>query len=242
MIKHNKHQLIDFINKCHLNGNVESIKINVLDNQLKTSFINTADNVIGTITLDEFQLNEQLDLAVYNVSTLLKLVSALDNDIDINIKKADSKTAVQLNISDDKTDVTYILSDLQLIRNTPSNKILPEFDIKIKLDADFNAMFKKAMNAIPESENFAIKSNGIDTNIIINYSSIETNRVTYKVNTIQSNEMPITCFAAKVFRDILNNNTGDGLLEISSAGLAKITFSTINNITAEYFLIKLALS
>ena len=52
----------------------------------------------------------------------------------------------------------------------------------------------------------------------------------------------VVCFSAKLFNEIINANAdATGLLEVSSKGLAKVTF-TNTDYTATYNLVKLTIS
>jgi hypothetical protein len=236
-----KSLLVGFVNRYFLAGNTDSAKLVVADNKLSTKFISADQNVIGEVVLNTFEAKDA-ELGVYATSQLVKMLSAVDEDMDITFGEVDSKI-YSMKFEDASTNITYMLADLSVIRQVPNLKSLPEWDVKIELNKDFSNNFKKAANALPESDNFGVECNGEETKIIINHSSVNTNRIVFKANTVEAAKMDsVVCFSAKLFKEILNANAdATGLLEVSSKGLAKVTF-TNTDYTATYYLVKLTIS
>jgi ribosome-associated protein YbcJ (S4-like RNA binding protein) len=93
-----------------------------------------------------------------------------------------------------------------------------------------------------DSDNFGVISSGGETKIIINYSNVNTNRIVFNTATTEFADMEVVCFSAKLLKEILNANSGlDGMLEVSSKGLARVTFEN-ENYSAAYYLVKLTVS
>ena len=135
-----------------------------------------------------------------------------------------------------------MLSDLSVIQQVPNLKSLPKFDIKIDISKEFTSKFIKAKNALPDSDNFAVTSDGTTTNIIINHSNINTNKITFKVTTTETVEMSPVCFSAILFKEILTANSDcTGTLEISSKGLGRVTLSN-KDFSTTYYLVKLSVN
>jgi len=235
-----KSKFIGFVNRYFLGGNTDSAKLVVDDKKLTTKFISADQNVIGEVVLNNFD-TPNAELGVYATSQLVKMLTAVDEKVDISFGEVDKKI-YSLNFKDSSTNVTYMLADLSVIRQVPNLKSLPDFDVKIELNKDFANNFKKAANALPESDNFGVESNGTETKIIINHSSVNTNRIVFKTETKESVAMATVCFSAKLFKEILNANAdATGLLEVSSKGLAKVTFQNADY-TSSYFLVKLTIA
>jgi len=235
-----KAKLIAFIQRYHLAGNTDSAKLVVENNTLSTKFISADQNVIGEVQLKTFDSTDA-ELGVYTTSQLVKMLSALDDQVDITFGEVDRKI-YSMNFKDKNTNVTYMLADLSVIRQVPNLKTIPEFDVKIEINKEFAASFKKAANALPESDNFGVESNGTDTKIIINHSSVNTNRIVFKTTTTAAAAMDTVCFSAKLFKEILNANAdATGLLEVSSKGLARVTFENAD-FSSIYYLVKLTVS
>lgn len=235
-----KSKLIGFVNRYYLGGNTDSAKLVVEDKTLSTKFISADQNVIGEVTLNQFD-TDNAELGVYATSQLLKMLTAVDENLDVSYGEVDKKI-YSMNFKDKATNVTYMLADLSVIRQVPNLKSLPDFDVKIELNKDFANNFKKAANALPESDNFGVESDGVETKIIINHSSVNTNRIVFKTETKECVSMDTICFSAKLFKEILNANAdATGLLEVSSKGLARVSFSNADY-TATYYLVKLTIA
>tara|TARA_R110001632_G_scaffold204330_5_gene327815 strand:- start:115 stop:834 length:720 start_codon:yes stop_codon:yes gene_type:complete len=234
-----KKQLTGFIDKYHLAGNANSVRLDVKDKQLKCNFITDDQNVVGSVSMDNFDV-EDVTLGVYATSQLTKLLTALDNDIKMRINNADG-TAYSINLSDKTTNVTFMLADLSVIRQVPAMKQLPDFNVKIKLTKDFADKFVKSKNALPETENFAIESDAMGTNMILNYSTLNTNRITWPTTPEgEQVDLKATCFSANLFKEILvaNKEAETGFIEVSSAGLARVSF-TGKDYSSTYYLVQL---
>ena len=234
-----KNQITSFIDKYHLAGNANSVRLDIKDKTLSCNFITDDQNVVGSVSMDNFDVDD-VTLGVYATSQLTKLLTALDDAITLRVNHADG-TAFSIYISDKTTDVTFMLADLSVIRQVPAMKQLPDFNVKIKLTKDFADKFVKSKNALPETENFAIESDAMGTNMILNYSTLNTNRITWPTTPEgQSSDLKATCFSANLFKEILvaNKDAETGYIEVSSAGLAKVSF-TGKDYTSTYYLVQL---
>ena len=91
-----------------------------------------------------------------------------------------------------------------------------------------------------DSENFGIKCSSDTVEMIINYSTINTNRIKFEVESKGSTDMPVICFSSTLFKEILqaNKDATSGKLEVSSAGLARVTFSG-KDYSSTYYLVQL---
>ena len=235
-----KSKVIGFINRYYLGGNTDSAKLVIEDKKLSTKFISADQNVIGEVVLNSFDA-QNAELGVYATSQLVKMLTAVDEKMDVSFGEVDKKI-YSMNFKDSSTNVTYMLADLSVIRQVPNLKSLPDFDVKIEINKDFANNFKKAANALPESDNFGVESTGDETKIIINHSSVNTNRIVFKTVTKQAVAMDTVCFSAKLFKEILNANADAvGMLEVSSKGLAKVTFENAEY-SSTYYLVKLTIS
>jgi len=234
-----KKQLTGFIDKYHLAGNANSVRLDVKDNKLNCNFITDDQNVVGSVSMDNFDIDD-VTLGVYATSQLTKLLTALDNDVTMRVNNAD-ETAYSINLSDKTTNVTFMLADLSVIRQVPAMKQLPDFNVKIKLTKDFADKFVKSKNALPETENFAIESDAMGTNMILNYSTLNTNRITWPTTPEgEQSDLKATCFSANLFKEILvaNKDAEEGFIEVSHAGLARVSF-TGKDYSSTYYLVQL---
>ena len=79
-----KSKLNKFIQKYNLGGNVNSVKWTANANQLKTSFVTPDKSLLGTVVADNVKF-EDADLGAYQTDQLQKLLSVLDDDINLSL-------------------------------------------------------------------------------------------------------------------------------------------------------------
>ena len=232
----NKHSLNRFIDKYYLGGNCSSVVINSKGDKLSTRFITGDKNLLGELHMTGWNFDEA-DLGVYNTEQLVKLLSVLSENISMNLTKAGDK-AVSLKISDTKSDVNYMLSDLSVISSPPNLKSIPDFEVKIKVDKSFMSKFIAGKGALTDTDNFTVITDADGVKIVIGYAEINTNRVTLPVETESYDKIDNVSFNANLFRDVLvaNKECESATLEVSSGGLARINFK-IDEYDATYYLV-----
>ena len=232
-----KNELLNFVSRYHLAGATTSVKWIAKDGKLFTEFITDDQNVIGSVETN-LDLGEH-ELGVYATPSLVKMLSAIGDDLEVSVN-AVSKTAVSMKIKDKDINMTFMLADLSVIRQVPDLKNTPDWNASIDITSNFTTKFIKAKNALPESENFGIKCTNETVEMIINYSTINTNRIKFDIESPDSKDMPVICFSSTLFKEILQSNKDatSGKLEVSSAGLARVSF-TGKDYSSTYYLVQL---
>ena len=230
-----KSKLVKFINKYYLGGNVNSVAINSDGNGLSTRFVSGDKSLLGEVKLKNYSITEA-DFGVYQTDALLKMLSVLDNDVSIDLVKAEEK-AISLDAKDSGAKVRYMLSDLSVINTPPQLKQIPEFELLLNVDKTFVSKFISGKGALPDTESFTIVS-GDKPEVIIGYSSIATNRVAVPVENQTDNTIDNISFNANLFKDVLeaNKECEAAVLEVSSEGLARITFN-FSDYESTYYLV-----
>ena len=230
-----KSKLVKFINKYYLSGNVNSVAVSSNGNGLSTRFVSGDKSLLGEVKLNNYAITEA-EFGVYTTDILLKMLSVLDNDISVGLVKADEK-AISLDAKDGGASVRYMLSDLSVINTPPQLKQIPEFELQLKVDSTFIKKFISGKGALPDTESFTVIS-GDKTEVVIGYSSIATNRVAIPVENQTDNTIDNISFNANLFKDVLeaNKECESAVLEVSSEGLARITFN-INDYESTYYLV-----
>jgi|TARA_Y100000034_G_scaffold112730_1_gene146997 hypothetical protein len=229
-------EVIDrFIDKYRLSGNVNSVKLTSKGDILHTRFITDDKSLLGEMTMKNFTFDEA-EMGVYNTEQLTKLLSVLDADIDVKLNKIDDK-AVSLKISDSNASINFMLSDLNVINQPPNLKTLPDFECKIKIDSKFMETFIKGKNALAEVDTFTVVNNRGSMELVIGYSTMNTNRVTIPVSCTGTLNDHVS-FSAKYFKDVLvaNKECGSATLEVSSKGLSRINFK-VDDYDVTYFMV-----
>ena len=236
-----KSELLNFVGRYHLAGATTSVKWCAKDGMLETEFITDDQNVIGNVKANNLDLGDH-ELGVYATPQLVKMLSAVGDDLNVNVNAVD-KTAVSMKIKDKDVNMTFMLADLSVIRQVPDLKNTPDWNASIEITKDFTNKFIKAKNALPESENFGMQCNNNVVEMIINYSTINTNRIKFNVESPGSTDMPVICFSSTLFKEILqtNKDATSGKLEVSSAGLARVSF-TGKDYSSTYYLVQLQTS
>ena len=232
-----KSKLNRFIQKYNLGGNVNSVKWKSSGDSLKTSFVTPDKSLLGNVSISKLKL-EASEIGVYQTDQLIKLLGVLGDKIELNLSKA-GEQAVSLGIKNDSVSVNYVLSDLSVISDPPALKRLPEFGTKIKLDNKFIDTFIKGKSALSDVDMFTIvknKNGGVD--IVIGYSSTNTNRVNIPVETETNNIDKVVTFNANLFKEVLvaNRECTSAILEVSNEGLARVNFK-VDDYDCTYFIV-----
>ena len=165
------------------------------------------------------------------------MLSVLDEDINVSVTKANDK-AFSIKITDSTSSVNYMLSDPSIINDPPQLQNIPEFELKIDVTPNLINKFIAGKSALAEVTTFTVVTNETKTNLIIGYSSVNTNRVNIPVQTSKFSPIEKVSFNADYFSNVLlaNKECESATLEVSSEGLSKITFK-IDDYTVTYWLV-----
>ena len=232
----NKNNLVRFINKYNLNGNVNSAVLNSKDNILSTRFITGDKSLLGELSLSKWKF-EDADLGIYDTLQFSKLLDVLSDDITMKLNSSGDK-AISLVVSDTDAKVNYMLSDLSVINQPPALKQLPEFQVKIKVNTKFITKFISGKGALPETDTFTVITDGDNVKVVIGYSAINTNRVTIPVETETFEDINKVSFNANLFKEVLsaNKECESATLEVSQEGLSRINFK-VDEYDVTYYLV-----
>ena len=234
----NKQKLVRFISKYYLNGIVNSVVLNSKSKsqQLSARFVSGDKSLLGELTMDKWDF-EDSDIGVYNTEQLIKLLSVMDEDINVSLTKSGDKS-IALKISDSFSSVNYMLSDTSIINKPPQLKSVPEFELNIDVTPQFISKFIAGKGALGETDNFTILTDDVSTKVVIGYASVNTNRVIIPVNTSKFSNIENVSFNASVFKEVLsaNKECESATFEVSSEGLSRITFK-VDDYKSTYYLV-----
>jgi hypothetical protein len=232
----NKSKLTRFISKYHLGGTVNSVILNSKNNKLSTRFISGDKSLLGELSMENWDF-EDSTLGVYDTEKLVKLLSVLDEDVSMSVVSTGEKS-IQLKVSDSSTAVTYMLSDTTVINEPPDMKQIPEFQLNINLTSQFIKKFLAGDSALSESETFTVMSDGVDTNVVINYASVNTNRVNIPVTTSRVAGINNVSFKSKFFSEILraNGECTSASFEVAEDGLSRLKFK-VDDYDVTYYVV-----
>ena len=234
----NKQKIVRFISKYYLNGIVNSVVLNSKSNsqQLSARFVSGDKSLLGELIMDKWDF-EDSDIGVYDTEQLNKLLSVLDDDIKVHLKKSEDK-AYSIKVSDSSSSVNYMLSDTSIINEPPQLKSVPEFELSIDVTPQFISKFIAGKGALGETDNFTILTDDASTKVVIGYASVNTNRVIIPVNTSKFSNIENVAFNASVFKEVLsaNKECESATFEVSSEGLSRITFK-VDDYKSTYYLV-----
>ena len=232
----NKQKLIKFISKYYLNGTVNSVILTSELNKLKTRFISGDKTLLGELEMNSWNFGD-CEIGVYNTEQLLKLLLVLDEDILVSINTAGDKS-IALKVSDKTSFINYMLSDISVISKPPALKSIPEFELDVDITPQVINKFIAGKNALPETDDFTVITDEMNTTLVIGYASINTNRVTIPVTTTKFKDIKNVSFNANIFKEVLvaNKDCESATLKVSSEGLSKITFK-IDDFDVTYWLV-----
>ena len=235
-----KDKVLQFISRYNLNGNVESVKWETNgDNVCETTFITDDKSVLGKVSAKDFELTEG-EVGVYDTAKLKQLLSVVGDEINVEVVEKNEKN-VSINVSDDTTSVNFMLADLAVIPNVPALKDLPDFDLQIPFSNDFAKKFVRSASALSDCDTFTIVPSKDGIQLVIGYSTINSNRVSLNAITEGSGTItdPIS-FSSKYFKEILNANSDSekSVLNVSTQGIASIEFE-VGDFRSSYYLVEI---
>jgi hypothetical protein len=231
----------DVIEKYHLGGLVERVKISVKDKTLETKFIATNKNLIGVLTAPDIDL-ENCEFGVYDTSQLLKLIGITDALLKLSIEKQ-GKVSNKLLIADAEYNLEYALADTMLTPTIPAFDE-PQYEMEALINREFIDKFAKAKKALT-SEIFTISS-GTDSlgnnALLFNLGGTEayTNKINFHIPAVKTTIMgALVKFALEEFNEILlaNKDLKSGVLYVSEQGLLKINFENEEGVKVSYVLV-----
>jgi|TARA_B110000208_G_scaffold98347_1_gene122869 hypothetical protein len=227
-----KLKLDGFINRYNLGGEVESVMVKSDDTNLSVRMISDDKTLLGDVTVLESEFPNG-EFGIYTTSQLKGLMSVLDNNIKVE------EVTGALKFSDKGTKMQYMLAAPSVIPAVPDLKALPPFNVDITLDNEFVNKFIKSKGALADADTFTFTSKGGVAEIILGYSSINSNRISITVDAKSEGDVKPIAFSAKYLKAILLSNKGSktSSMEISSSGLAKVAF-TEGDYVSNYYLVE----
>ena len=231
-----KSKLQSFINRYYLAGNCEAVVLKNNTDTVCCDLIDADQTVVGKVKwkTDPFMNGE---LGINHTGALIKMLSAVGEKLDIDVQEASGKNYA-MKISEGSTKATFMLADTTVIPGVPTINAEPEYEVIIDLNDEFTSKFIKAKNALPDANNFAVQVQNGKTKFIINYSTVNSDNISFEIDGGTTAMEPI-CFSADKLKEVLVANKGDsGKMYVSSDGLARIDF-TGNDFDSNYWLVQL---
>ena len=228
-----KQKLDGFINRYNLGGEVESVMVKSDGTNLSVKMISDDKTLLGYVSVSGTEFPEG-EFGIYTTSQLKGLLTVLDSTIKVE------EVTGALKFSDKGTKMQYMLAAPSVIPAVPDLKALPPFNVTVTLDDEFVNKFIKSKGALADADTFTFTSKNGVSEIILGYSSINSNRISITVDAQVEGDVDPIQFSAKYLKAILMSNKGSNTssLQISSQGLAKVAF-TEGDYTSNYYLVEI---
>ena len=229
----NKNKFDGFINRYNLGGEIESVMVKSDDSTLSVRMISDDKTLLGEVKVNETTFPNG-EFGIYTTSQMKSLISVLDEAMNVE------EVTGALKFSDKKTKVQYMLAAPSVIPAVPDLKALPPFDTEVSLDDDFVNKFIKSKGVLSDSDTFTFTVKGGKAEIILGYSSINSNRISIAVEATAKVDIEPIAFSAKYLKAILMANKGSksSSLKISSKGLSHVAFVD-GDYTSNYYLVEI---
>jgi hypothetical protein len=236
-----KPYLQDVIEKYHLGGLVERVKIQITDKTLTTKFISAQKNLVGVLEAPGITLPD-CEFGVYDTSQLLKLIGITDHflTLDVEVNKG---IANKLLIADNEYNLEYALADTMLTPNVPSIDE-PHYNMVADVTPEFIAKFLKAKKALGTEVFIIEQGKDHEDKQAMKFTLGGMDKHTNKVNfTLQTSLHAVPGvqikFPIEEFGEILaaNKEPKTSTLSVSEDGLLKIEFTNEEGVKVSYILV-----
>jgi hypothetical protein len=234
-----KSKLLNFIAKYSLGGSVETVEWKIDPNKISTRFMTDQQDVIGEISVDVTNSNdESISIGISNTSLLVKMLSVLEDEIELlftTLNGNNSPNSIVLN--DNTTTVNYMAADSSIIQKVPNPKKMPDFNYEFEFNREnFSDKFVKAKAAFSDIDIFTIipSKNGVSVKLGSN-----ENKLTLKLPSISGTASREISFDAKLLKEILvaNKDASGGKFSVIEDGIGKVELFT-EGYSITYYLIE----
>jgi hypothetical protein len=231
-----KRKLVDTIEKYYLNGLTEAVKFNIKNNVLTIPFSTINQDVIGEVILPIELPNAEF--GIYETTRLLKQLSILDTNIDIQYQEKYG-IVEKLLIEDNQYKMMFSTSDISLI---PLNADLTgevKYQLTYIVEPDFVTRFidcKKALG--PDIKTFTLEPQTDTTRIILGGSAGYDNKLEFEIPAfVEGSLFASLQFPSDVLKEILsaNKNFTYAEMKVDGEGLMSLNF-TEGNIISQYYI------
>lgn len=232
-----KTKLERFITKYSLNGACESVSLVSKNGTLTVNTISDDKNILVSVTAENMGFPEGT-YNIYETKKFRSMLSVMDENITITPNNKGNSTGI--NITDGRTNATFVLAEASVIPETPSLKAIPPTEFSIKIDEKLVNTFVRAKSALNDVDTFALVSNG-EANVahmVIGHSNRNTNRITIEATTDKAVKIDTDLYCANLMREILNANkdVSTGVIRVTKKGMLIAEFSS-NEFTSKYYLV-----
>ncbi len=240
----NKLDLVSIISKYYLNGMNEKVKWDIQDSKLIIKFNSPDNSMIGTVTCDNFEL-EDATISISNTSQLLKLLSITNGYLDLSYIRQ-HKLITKLIIADNQFTLNYALADNMIIPKAGEYVGDGVYNIEATLDNESINAIIKAKSALADTDTVVFKpfinaDSDLQLEMMFGGNIEYSNKVSFYLPDITTNDLPNEFKAhynSNLIKEIMycNKDVANCTMEINLEGIMRLAFDN-GNIKSEYYVI-----
>lgn len=240
----NKLDLVSIISKYYLNGKNEAVKWDISNNKLIIKFKAPDKSMIGSVTCDNFDL-EDSSIGISNTTQLLKLLAITNGPLSLEFIKQ-HKLITKLVIADNQFTLNYALADTMIIPNAGEYVGGDDYNIVASLDNESINSIVRAKSSLAETDTVVFKpfTNADDDQQLemVFGGNIEySNKVSFYIPDIETNNLPDDFklnYDSNMIKEVMycNKDVANCTMGISLDGIMRLAFDN-GNIKSEYYII-----
>ena len=240
----NKADLVSIISKYYLNGMNERVKWDIQDNKLTIKFNSPDNSMIGTVTCDNFEL-EDSQVAISNTSQLLKLLAITNGYLELSYIKQ-HKLITKLIVADNQFTLNYALADNMIIPKAGEYIGNGVYNIEATLDNESINAIIKAKSALADTDTVVFKpfinaDSDLQLEMLFGGNIEYSNKVSFYLPDITTNNLPNEFKAhynSNLIKEIMycNKDVANCVMGINLEGIMRLAFDN-GSIKSEYYVI-----
>jgi antitoxin component YwqK of YwqJK toxin-antitoxin module len=240
----NKVDLVSIISKYYLNGMNERVKWDIQDNKLTIKFNSPDNSMIGTVTCDNFEL-EDSQVAISNTSQLLKLLAITNGYLELSYVKQ-HKLITKLIVADNQFTLNYALADNMIIPKAGEYIGDGVYNIEATLDNESINAIIKAKSALADTDTVVFKpfinaDSDLQLEMLFGGNIEYSNKVSFYLPDITTNNLPNEFKAhynSNLIKEIMycNKDVANCVMGINLEGIMRLAFDN-GSIKSEYYVI-----
>lgn len=211
-----------FIEKYTLNGMCNSATCVVTNNVAATR---VADQILGVISEVSYKGIgfPNGTYPIFDAKKLLKLLSVLHDDIDVQVETDSSNTPINFVLTSGDISVIYVLADESIIPAVKEIKKDKGYDIKLTLEDGFSASLIKSNSAVSDSNTLNIKTKANTIEFIIGELGNYSNKIKLKTTIDSAVGCSLKFLSVPLITALLvNKDATSKTLFIDPTGLMKL--------------------
>ena len=241
----NKSKLQSIISKYYLNGLVQSVRWETIENKLSISFTSENKDIAGDLICENSPV-EDSEIAIFDTAQLNKLISVTNGELLLTLEK-EHKVFSKLHIQDNSFNVAYSLADSLLVPKRGTINFPTEYDVIIELTPEIVNNFIKAKSALTDISDVMISTEeDPDRGTVIQFAFGDLNNFSNKIKYIVDENIEVTLgkdlklpFNSDSFKNILaaNKDLESGKLSLTEEGFMKLEFQS-EDIKTLYYMVR----